>query len=188
MLTADTTVTWSPPPVPTRASRSIPRSGGRRSEGRELGNVDSNHDCRGQGPADCHYLIPHREPPSGADPDPAPHRGAATAVCGGQIRSVRRLCQSWATSAWSRYPVPTRVIRRTKAEPQPCAAAKLPGLESNQCEPRFRALVGCQQPSRYRVRGPGVESATTTFERTALPIGCTRAWYAASDSNAHLAD
>ena len=54
--------------------------------------------------------------------------------------------------------------------------------------PRFRALMGCQQPSRYRVRGPGVESATTTFERTALPIGCTRAWYAASDSNAHLAD
>lgn len=53
--------------------------------------------------------------------------------------------------------------RRTKAEPQPCAAAKLPGLESNQCEPRFRALVGCQQPARYRVRGAGVESATTTF-------------------------
>jgi hypothetical protein len=134
--------------------------------------VDSNHDCWGQGPADCHYLIPHLEPPSGADPDLAPHRGAVTAVCGGRVRSVVRsvglepttsstscwrLCQSWATSAWSRYPVPTRVTRRTKAEPQPCAAAKLPGLESNQCEPRFRASVGCQQPARYRLREAGAE-------------------------------
>ena len=32
---------------------------------------------------------------------------------------------------WSRHPVPTRAIRRTKAEPQPCAAAKLPGKDSN---------------------------------------------------------
>jgi hypothetical protein len=32
----------------------------------------------------------------------------------------------------SRHPVPTRIIRRTKAEPQPCAAAWLPGLDSNQ--------------------------------------------------------
>ena len=32
----------------------------------------------------------------------------------------------------SRHPVPTRAIRRTKAEPQPCAAAKLPSLDSNQ--------------------------------------------------------
>jgi hypothetical protein len=27
------------------------------------------------------------------------------------------------TPGWSRLPVPTRAIRRTKAEPQPCAAA-----------------------------------------------------------------
>ena len=32
---------------------------------------------------------------------------------------------------WSRHPVPTRAIRRTKAEPQPCAAASLPGKDSN---------------------------------------------------------
>lgn len=31
----------------------------------------------------------------------------------------------------SRHPVPTRVIRRTKAEPQPCAAAKLGNQGSN---------------------------------------------------------
>jgi hypothetical protein len=29
----------------------------------------------------------------------------------------------WATRTWSRHPAPTRAIRRTKAEPQPCAAA-----------------------------------------------------------------
>ena len=39
---------------------------------------------------------------------PAPHAGAS--------------CR-WATRTWSRHPVPTRAIRRTKAEPQPCAAA-----------------------------------------------------------------
>jgi hypothetical protein len=31
----------------------------------------------------------------------------------------------------SRHPVPTRAVRRTKAEPQPCAAAKLPFMDSN---------------------------------------------------------
>ena len=37
----------------------------------------------------------------------------------------------WAARTWSRHPVPTRAIRRTKAEPQPCAAASLPGKDSN---------------------------------------------------------
>ena len=32
----------------------------------------------------------------------------------------------YATSAWSRHPVPTQAIRGTKAEPQPCAAARSP--------------------------------------------------------------
>lgn len=31
--------------------------------------------------------------------------------------------------------MPTRVIRRTKAEPQPCAAAKLPTVDSNHDHP-----------------------------------------------------
>jgi hypothetical protein len=35
------------------------------------------------------------------------------------------------TPEWSRHPVPTRAIRRTNAEPQPCAAASLPGKDSN---------------------------------------------------------
>jgi hypothetical protein len=40
---------------------------------------------------------------------PAPHAGAGAS------------CR-WATRTWSRHPVPTRAIRRTKAKPQPCAA------------------------------------------------------------------
>ena len=31
----------------------------------------------------------------------------------------------------SRRPVPTRAVRLTKAEPQPCAAASLPTVDSN---------------------------------------------------------
>jgi hypothetical protein len=41
----------------------------------------------------------------------------------------------WATSTWSRHPVPTRVTRLTRAGPQPCAAAKLAILASNQETP-----------------------------------------------------
>lgn len=45
--------------------------------------------------------------------------------------SSRPLYQSWSTSTWSRRPVPTRAVRSTKAEPQPCAAAKLGNQGSN---------------------------------------------------------
>src|ERR1700722_15370476 len=45
--------------------------------------------------------------------------------------SSRPLYLSWSTSTWSRHPVPTRAIRCTKAEPQPCAAASLPTVDSN---------------------------------------------------------
>jgi hypothetical protein len=64
-----------------------------------------------------------------------------------------------ATSAWSRHPVPTRAVRRTKAEPQPCAAAWLPGLDSNPAGAGFRALLGHLCPTRNRVRGAGLEPA-----------------------------
>ena len=45
--------------------------------------------------------------------------------------SSRPLYLSWSTSTWSRHPVPTRAVRCTKAEPQPCAAASLPTVDSN---------------------------------------------------------
>ena len=46
--------------------------------------------------------------------------GSRTAL---SATSALRLLPNWATRTWSRHPVPTRAIRRTKAVPQPCAAA-----------------------------------------------------------------
>ena len=40
----------------------------------------------------------------------------------------------WATRTWSRRPVPARITRATRAGPQPCAAALLGNLDSNQDE------------------------------------------------------
>jgi hypothetical protein len=64
---------------------------------------------RFQGPAGLPATHPGMEPSPGADPGLPPYRGRVTAVCDGKARS--------------RHPVPTRGIRHTKAEPQPCAAA-----------------------------------------------------------------
>jgi hypothetical protein len=75
-----------------------------------LREQDSTCVRRFQGPAGMPATHPGMEPSPGADPSLLPYGGRATAVCDG-----------WAT--WSRHPVPTRAIRRTKAEPQPCAAA-----------------------------------------------------------------
>ena len=49
----------------------------------------------------------------------------------------------WATSTWSRHPVPTRVTRLTRAGPQPCAAAKLPTVDSNH-DCRIQSPASCQ--------------------------------------------
>ena len=65
--------------------------------------------------------------------------------------STWRLCR-WATSTWSRHPVPTRVSRLTGAGPQPCAAAKLPGQDSN-----LRALGS--EPRRDASNPPGTAYA-----------------------------
>ena len=67
-------------------------------------------------------------------------RGASSRTLGGsRTRSNLALNQArlpiCGTSAWSRHPVPTRVTRRTKAGTQPCAAAKLAILASNQETP-----------------------------------------------------
>jgi hypothetical protein len=96
------------------------------------------------------------EPPPGADPGLPPYRGRVTAVCDGGVcprgfdppqpfqitwPSITSVYRS-ATCTWSRHPVPTRAIRRTKAEPQPCAAASLPGKDSN-LNPRDQNPLSC---------------------------------------------
>jgi hypothetical protein len=59
----------------------------------------------------------------------------------------------------SRHPVPTRVIRRTKAKPQPCAAAWLGNQGSNldSSGPEPDVLPDYTIP--HQVRGAGFEPA-----------------------------
>ena len=67
----------------------------------------------------------------------------------------------------SRHPVPTRVIRRTKAEPQPCAAASMERIDPPRSGPPLSCPSGSEDPrltfSRlsYRERNvPGSPAAT----------------------------
>ena len=55
---------------------------------------------------------------------------------------ARWVCR-FPSAQWSRHPVPTRVIRRTKAEPQPCAAAELPLMDSNH-DSRLQRPLSCR--------------------------------------------
>ena len=64
----------------------------------------------------------------------------------------------------SRHPVPTRVIRRTKAEPQPCAAAWLPGVDSNHRRHDPESCWGLRRPTRKRYAGRDLNPQTARFE------------------------
>jgi hypothetical protein len=89
---------------------------------------------------------------------------------------------SCGTSAWSRHPVPTRIIRRTKAEPQPCAAAWLPGLESNQRGHGSEPCWAAGSPPGIGTRGGTRTRRRRILSASALPVSVTRAC-AARDSN-----
>jgi hypothetical protein len=94
--------------------------------------------------------LPVPPPPFGSPPSAGlgcrPYKGRPVAGPGGkyarrdsnpQIHGPQPCpSASCGTSAKSRHPVSNRIIRRTKAEPQPCAAAKLAILASNQETPR----------------------------------------------------
>ena len=117
-------------------------------------------------------------------------------------RTQRRDSCHWSTGTWSRHPVPTRVSCLTGAGPQPCAAAWLPELDSNQRGQGSGPCWGRRRPTRNQ--GPGLrcrcESAWLPASRArarggsrtrirqvlrlaALPVGCTRASCAARGSN-----
>ena len=69
-------------------------------------------------------------------PLPLSRREFVLGVLGGSRTRNRRLLKPTSLPELeyehaSRRPVPTRVVRRTKAEPQPCAAASLPTVDSN---------------------------------------------------------
>jgi hypothetical protein len=171
VLTADTTVTWS-------------LSGGSNSDYRltkvacwplslnrhELGKRDSDAHLVASrarrlpvtpfpigAPAECHPRLPFlqgtpgpwtqgRGVPGGIRTrnPPGPRPGASTC---------------WATSTWSRHPVPTRVTRCTRAGPQPCAAAKLAILASNQETPGPEPGGSANSPNGHQVRKARVERA-----------------------------
>jgi hypothetical protein len=59
----------------------------------------------------------------------------------------------------SRHPVPTRAVRRTKAKPQPCAAAWLGNQGSNLDSLASEASVLPDYTIPHRVRGAGFEPA-----------------------------
>ena len=70
---------------------SIPGRGGRRSEGREFREQDSNLRAPGPKPGrDASNPSRNAEPPFGADPNLAPYRDAVTAVCSGRPRNIQR--------------------------------------------------------------------------------------------------
>ena len=116
---------------------------------------------------------PHREPFPGADPDGQPLQGAGarwregrSALGGSRTRNIQHLragpAASWGTSTWSRHPVPTRATRLTRAGPQPCAAASLGNLDSNQDKRgrlpvQSRACCQLHHSPSLCVRTPGAE-------------------------------
>jgi len=55
--------------------------------------------------------------------------------------------------------VPTRITRLTRAGPQPCAAAKLATLASNQEAPGSEPGGSANSPNGHRVRAAGSEPA-----------------------------
>ena len=120
----------------------IPRASGRRSEGLRSGSWSRTSVRLLQGQAVMPSTHPgwnYRVRPAGLEP-------AAT------WPSTTPVYLFAARAQESRHPVPTRAIRRTKAEPQPCAAAKLPGQDSN-----LRALGS--EPRRDASNPPGTAYA-----------------------------
>jgi hypothetical protein len=89
--------------------------------------------------------------------------------------STLRLLPNWATRTWSRHPVPTRAIRRTRTEPQPCGAARAgeSGFEPELNGPEPIVLPGLHHsplsaggeirtPKRPGLSRPGVPSSHHT--------------------------
>jgi hypothetical protein len=65
--------------------------------------------------------------------------------------------------------VPIRTARLTRAGPQPCAAARLPGLDSNQREQGSGPCWDNRRPTRNRYGRRDSNSHTAGFEPTRYP-------------------
>lgn len=138
---------------------------------------ESNPDCLSTGEA-CFPL-------------PLSRRELAGALGGSRTRNIRPLkpasLPGWSTSTWSRRPVPTRAVRCTKAEPQPCAAASLPLLDLNQ-DFRSQGPASCQLDEKaLRAEGAIRTRMPRGLSSRGLPVAITSAC-AARESNPDLAD
>jgi hypothetical protein len=174
---------------------SIPRTRGRRSEGRELGVRGSNLEP----PVPKTDALPVELPPIRAPTGCYPRlavltRNARTLVPGASC--ARRdsdpqppgprpgASTYWATSTWSRHPVSNRASRLTKAGPQAVrgGAAGHPGLEPGNSGSRARRICQFSQwPS-------GAEGASRTrkprgLSSRGMPVPFTPAWCATWDLN-----
>jgi hypothetical protein len=142
---------WSPPGMepPTRLERvTCPIQEGR-SASDELRRRAGEAGFRTHGRRGCHLGAPvshlQREGLGSARCPPPCARCDSNAHC---RRTQRRDSCHWSTSTWSRHPVPTRVSCLTGAGPQPCAAAWLPGLDSNQRGQGSGPYWGRHRPTR----------------------------------------
>jgi hypothetical protein len=156
---------------------SIPGNGGRRSEGHELAGLESNQRRRvvqsHGAPAD--RATGQWSPRQDSNLRPLAYKATALASLSyrGIVRSTgfepaqplrttgtsgQRVYRS-ATNAWSRHPVSNRASRLTGAGPQAVRGGEATGAGIEPAWPRFRALMGCQQPTRYHVGETGVEPA-----------------------------
>jgi hypothetical protein len=139
----------------------------------------------------------HCEPFPGAGPGGWPLQGAGARWREGRAcprcdsnahfrRTQRRASCHWATRTPSRHPVPTRAFRCTRAEPQPCAAAWLGNLDSNQ-DKRVRLPVQsracCQLHHSPLVRRLGLEPRTTRVRVGSTSACACGAWSRTGESN-----
>jgi hypothetical protein len=145
--------------VPTRAARPYRGHADADPEGMSWGSATRTRISRCQGPAGCRYPTPHRSPHRVLPPAGTVYR--AIPVVGPKGTYARRESNpdqpgprpGPSTRAHvSRHLVPTRAIRRTKAKPQPCAAAQLPLMDSNH-DSRLQGPPSCRLDERASSTG-----------------------------------
>ena len=137
----------------------------------ELEEVDSNHHCRGQGPADCRYLTLHGSRRRVLPPAGRPYKGRPVVGPSGHVPPVRFELTLPGASCRCLLPVGLRGLRASEPPPgadpghplyESGAAAvrggKLPAVDSNH-DRRAQNAASCQLDERALVRAARFERA-----------------------------
>ena len=142
----------------------------------ELGAQDSNLEALGsKRGGSASSPTAHCEPPPGADPGCCPYKRRPVAGPGGSVRLGGIRTRNYTHLKRARLPVaarargadtrgrtgPSAVRRRSR---KPCAAAWLPGLDSNQRGQTSEACWERHRPTRKRYAGRDLNPQTTHFE------------------------